>query len=170
MYAPRVPSPRARSTQTWDDGLGAASLETATPNVIRIEIRGYLSGDIGAKVAAALEQALREADAVRVFCDMELVTAYDSSVRTDCTRALRNHWSSVDSLYVLVRATHRGDGCSCRQPGSREPNHILRRAQRIRSGVSRSRWRHACGWSRPRRLINDGALARQAHECHPARL
>lgn len=95
---------RKPPSQQWSDAFGTASITRVSLCVVRIEMHGFLSPELGSKLAAVLEHYLEVSDVVvNLFWDSSNLRGYASSARVECTLAIRRHWSLVGQIHVLVR-------------------------------------------------------------------
>ena len=88
----------------WTTPRGAASLRAIGPDVVIIEMSGYVDDAVGAGIATALRAWLANATSVHTFWDLEGLTAYHSAVRTLNVQVLLDHKRQVASTHAFSKS------------------------------------------------------------------
>lgn len=80
------------------------SVERLSSEVILLVMRGSMPADLAGPIAKALDEEMRAGENSFTFWDLEQLKNYDSQLRVDCVRALRDNWEKVRSITVLARS------------------------------------------------------------------
>jgi hypothetical protein len=95
----------AAQPHEWTDERGAFCLERVAGDVVRVDVRGYLSEELGQALGDALTRQFASSEPLHCFFDGEAVDAYHSYVRVGLTAVLLNNLSRVASISVLARSS-----------------------------------------------------------------
>jgi len=79
-------------------------LQRVSPNVIHLVFKGAVSTALSDQFCQALERELKAGERCHTFWDAESLQHYDSKLRIECTRVIREQWNKVESLHVLMRS------------------------------------------------------------------
>ncbi len=79
-------------------------MQRVSPNVIQLVFKGAVSAALSDQFCPALQRELKAGEKAHTFWDAESLHHYDSKLRIECTRVVRENWSRVESLHVLVRS------------------------------------------------------------------
>lgn len=93
------------TTQEWNDERGGASATRVSAQVLRVDLRDYLSEALGHILVEVLEAEFESAESLHLFFDAEKLDAYHSYVRIGVTGALLNNLGKLASVQVLARST-----------------------------------------------------------------
>jgi hypothetical protein len=92
------------TSQSFGDSRGSCSIARVSPNVLLMVIKGAVSAALSDQFCPALERELAAGGKSHTFWDAESLHHYDSTLRIECTRVIRENWNRVESLHVLVRS------------------------------------------------------------------
>ena len=92
------------SNQSFGNARGSCSLSRVTANVIHVVADRSLSAELGDQLAEALDKELKAGIKSHTFFDVFGLEHYDSKVRIEITRVLRDNWAKLESIHVLVRS------------------------------------------------------------------
>jgi hypothetical protein len=82
---------------------GRLTLWTLEQGVLVFQIAAHGDKAFVAPIVAGFERSLRHAP-VQMFVDVELMTAYDTELRTEVTAALARERKRIGCLHILVRS------------------------------------------------------------------
>lgn len=98
------------STDNWRRGLtrqtprGRLALWVAEPGFLIFQLIGHGDKSFVEPIVMGFSRSLGHMRPVQMFVDAELMTSYDSELRTEVTAALREQPSSIESLHIVVRS------------------------------------------------------------------
>ena len=90
--------------RSFEDARGSCSIQRVSVNVIHLVVKGSVSTALSDRFCPELERELKAGPRSHMFWDGEWLNHYDSKLRIECTRVLRDNWSNVESVHVLVRS------------------------------------------------------------------
>lgn len=67
-----------------------------------VRLDGHGDAELAAPIVEAIDESLRRARRVRVFFEAEKLQTYDSALRTELTRRLREDLDRFEGIHVLV--------------------------------------------------------------------
>ena len=89
---------------TQQTSRGRLALWAFDPGLLVFQIVDHGDRSFVAPIVAAFERRLRSGAPVEMFVDVELMTSYDTELRTDVTRALAPERKRIGCLHILVRS------------------------------------------------------------------
>ncbi|HTV23857.1 MAG TPA: hypothetical protein VMG12_34440, partial [Polyangiaceae bacterium] len=83
---------------------GRLALWTLDPGLLVFQIVAHGDKSFVAPIVAGFERSLRHGASVQMFVDVELMTSYDTDLRTEVTAALAPERRRIACLHILVRS------------------------------------------------------------------
>jgi hypothetical protein len=97
-------------TDDWRRGLrretarGRLALWVAEPGFLIFQLVAHGDKSFVEPIVMGFQRSLDHLRPVQMFVDAELMTSYDSELRTEVTAALLEQRSSIESLHIVVRS------------------------------------------------------------------